>query len=401
MRAGVPSVEAVAELGSRQIEIEREFCARLAPQARMASSGLIVGGGLGSGKSHLLHHLDRLATAEGFVVSKIVVSKETPLHDPAKVVRSALDTAVLPGHSGPLVEQVAAALKPGTPRFASLVRWAAAPEGELDHRFLASLLLYAELQDRDAEYTQALVRFWSGDAIQAPELRRRSRAMGRRFTFDRISPRELAPQRLRFAARLFAATGAAGWVLLFDEVELIGRYPLMLRAKAYSEIAGWVSGEFGPDGVPLVTVLTITDDFISAVLDGKRDREQIPARLAARQEPGATELSTRAERGMSMIAGETRLLSKPDGAELDRIYQRLKQLHGLAYDWEPPDVGQVGRAAGNRRMRQFVRAWIAEWDLRRLDPQYAGRVQVGQLDQDYAEDPSLAGSMDDLTPGVN
>ena len=52
-------------------------------------------------------------------------------------------------------------------------------------------------------------------------------------------------QRLRFAAKLLAAAGYAGWVVLFDEVELIGRYSLQQRAKSYAELARWVRGEHG------------------------------------------------------------------------------------------------------------------------------------------------------------
>ena len=40
-------------------------------------------------------------------------------------------------------------------------------------------------------------------------------------------------------------------------------------------------------------------------------------------------------------------------------------------------------------MREYVRAWINEWDLRRLDPSYQPEIEVEQVTSDYFEDPEL------------
>jgi hypothetical protein len=40
-------------------------------------------------------------------------------------------------------------------------------------------------------------------------------------------------------------------------------------------------------------------------------------------------------------------------------------------------------------MREYVRAWINEWDLRRLDPTYQPEIEVEQVTTDYSEDPEL------------
>jgi len=69
---------------------------------------------------------------------------------------------------------------------------------------------------------------------------------------------------------------------------------------------------------------------------------------------------------------------------LDRAYGILRELHGAAYDWEPPDVAGLERL-GATRMRQYVRAWINEWDLVRLDPDYRPVTDVVDLPADYGE----------------
>jgi hypothetical protein len=98
LRSGVPSRDAVAALGSGQGEIEDRVALLLdtAGTVRSGHRGLLLGGGFGSGKSHALEHLAHLALERGFVVSRVVISKETPLHDPVKVLRSAVESALTP-----------------------------------------------------------------------------------------------------------------------------------------------------------------------------------------------------------------------------------------------------------------------------------------------------------------
>jgi hypothetical protein len=82
------------------------------------------------------------------------------------------------------------------------------------------------------------------------------------------------------------------------------------------------------------------------------------------------------------------LLTPPDAAELDAAYARLKELHGVAFGWAPPDVPGLERL-GATRMRQYVRAWINEWDLVRLDPDAQPETVVVDVSSDYREDADL------------
>ncbi len=398
LRSGVPSRAAVAALGSAQTEIEDRFAALLEqvqnrPAAARHPAGLLIGGGFGSGKSHLLEHLAQLALDAGFVVSRVVVSKETPLYDPAKVFRAAAATAVVPGGHGPALAEAAAGLDPGTPAGAELWRWVSSPSSGLNERFPATLLLFARFGATDGELADAIVRFWSGDPVKVADIRRRLRESGEaRYPLPAVPARELARQRFRFAARLMVAAGFAGWLVLFDEVELIGRYSVLQRGRAYAEFARWVRGEHDDPGLPLLAVMAMTDDFEAAVLSGKDDRELVPAKLRSRQTLEYDELAALAEAGMRAVDRDMLLLAPPDDAELDRAYARLKELHGEAFGWDPPDVAGLERL-GATRMRQYVRAWINEWDLVRLDPEFAPQTQVvgDALDAStaYREDPDL------------
>ena len=91
---------------------------------------------------------------------------------------------------------------------------------------------------------------------------------------------------------------------------------------------------------------------------------------------------------MRIIDRETRLLSPPDEGELKQAYDRLRDLHGQAFGWRPPDVTGLERL-GATRMRQYVRAWINEWDLRRLDAGYRPAIEIVDVGSDYQENPDL------------
>lgn len=388
LRAGVPNRDAVEALGSGQIAIEDRFAALREAATAGSPGGLLLGGGFGTGKSHLLEHLARLALDDGFTVSHVVISKETPLHDPVKVFRAAADAAVSAAGSGPPIAEAAAELDLEARGYAELLRWASSPAADLNERFPATLALFARIRDHDSEFAEAIVRFWCGDPIRTPDLRRRLREIGEVPRLGAVPMRELGLQRLRFAAKLLAAAGSAGWVILFDEVELIGRYSLQQRAKSYAELARWMRGEHGAPGVPVAAVLAMTDDFEAAVITGKNDREQVPAKLRGKDTAEASELAAAAELGMRLIDREMVLLTPPDAAELDQAYARLKQLHAEAFEWQPPDVAGLERL-GATRMRQYVRAWINEWDLVRLDPSYRPRTEALDVVSDYREDGAL------------
>jgi hypothetical protein len=178
LRAGVPSRDAVAALGSGQNAIEDRFASLLQDTKAGNPAGMLLGGGFGAGKSHLLEHLARLAVDQGFAVSRVVISKETPLYDPVKIFLAAVQTLAA-GGSGPAIAEAAAEIDLEARGYAELMRWAGSPAADLNERFPATLALFAYARDRDAEFADAVVRFWSGDPIGVPELRAPAQGDGR------------------------------------------------------------------------------------------------------------------------------------------------------------------------------------------------------------------------------
>lgn len=398
LRAGVPNRDAVLVLGGGQPRIEerfRDLLERAADDVARGTQapGLLLGGDFGAGKSHLLEALEQVALRENFVCSKLVVSKETPLHDPEKLYRAAVNAAVVPGRRGSALTEVAFGLKFDSQGYRDLTEWAGQPASGLGSRFPASLFVFEH--SRDEETRDRLISFWSGDPLDVRQLRGWLRDQGEAATYrlERVGKKDLSLQHFRFASRLIAAAGYAGWVLLVDELELIGQYSFKARARAYAELARW-AGLVRSERCPgLVSLFAITQDFATLVLRQRNDLERIPGRLRASGLEADATVADWAEVGMRLIERDRLALSPPGPGALDEVRERLRRLHGAAYGWEPPAL-DIGERATSTSMRQYVRRWINEWDLLRLYPDYRPSVVAERLTIDYAEDPDLEGHVE-------
>jgi len=404
LRNGVPNRDAVTVLGCNQREIEDKFRQQIQNiKQAMANGGknegMMIAGDFGSGKSHLLEYLMHLALEQNFVCSKVVISKETPLFDPTKLYRAAVEAAIVQGKRGSAMTEIATALHFNSQPYADFYQWIHQKAG-LNSRFAATLFLY-ERMSNDPELSNRIIRFWSGDKIGSGEIRKYLKACREPVTYkiDSIPAKELALQRFKFAARLIVAAGYAGWALLIDESELIGRYSLMQRAKSYAELARWMGRLEDSNYTGLTTVFAITEDFQSKILEENDDLEKVPGRLRAKGTESDLLLASQAERGMRVIQNESIRLKSPDSEVLNKTYENIRTIHAKAYDWSPSQIPTVKRGATTTRMRQYVRGWITEWDLTRLDKSYRPEIEVEPLEPDYKEDKDLTEEAPDNSNG--
>ena len=291
MRNGVPSREAVRHLGSSQPRAEERFKTMLSKvrggtEGVPTHEGMLISGDFGSGKSHLLSHFEHVALSGGFVCSRVSISKETPLYDLGKVFVSAMESGRIPGRRGRMIEELALSLDPNSDEYTRFAHWADtdANNGRLSKIFPASLVVHE--QCGDLELMSDIEAFWAGDRILISKIRAGLRQIDQlqhyRFTAPKAA--ELPPQRLRFAVELIKSAGYHGWVILLDELELIGSYSILQRGRSYAEVTRWLglSGVFGYPG--LVVVAAVTEDFASAIIspDGpKKDKDYVRPQVGA------------------------------------------------------------------------------------------------------------------------
>lgn len=407
LRAGVPSPGAVKALGCPQPTVKSKFQQMLQDaQASIhkgwTTKGMLIEGGFGTGKSHLLESLRHMALDSRFICSKVVISKETPLYSPALMFRAAIESADIPQKRGDALAEVAADLNFRSPQYADFYEWVHRQGGEIDGRFAATVFLYERMVN-DPELSHRMIRFWAGDPLSDAEIKRYLKSCDSNvsYRFERISPMEMALQRFKFVSRLMIAAGYSGWILLIDEAEIIGRYSFKQRAQSYAELARWLgrleASSFADLGYKsgLAAVMALTDDFQSAILDEKGDREKVPEKLRETGSETDLVLSRQAEQGMRLIECERIPLVGPYEQLVEEIYHKIRSIHGSAYGWEPPQVPTIERLSSTR-MREYVKGWITEWDLKRLDPNQKVEIELTEIRQDYSEDIELEGSQEEI-----
>jgi hypothetical protein len=391
LRAGVPNEAAVRLLGTS----EKEWCDRFESDLRQVarSSGIlpsmrgrIIAGGFGTGKSHLLGHLVEYAQNQHFIVSLVTISKETPLFNVERVFAAAVRNAIVPDINDDVMSVAISRLDFGSPEFGQLEEWASAPDSGLAPIFAA--ILYAlPRQVLGPEDRVAIARFLGGAKLNTSRLRQWLTALGARKLFDikPVKASELALQRLRFAPALFRAAGFSGWCVLLDEVELVGRYSSLQRAKSYAELCRWLALDPRVAVPGILSVATIVDDFKTIVVDGRLDQEKLPALLESK---ALDHLIPLAERGMEEIEKRQHLLAPPNLERLTRDLKIVRGLYERAYAWPPP-VSEVGEVRTVKTMREYIKSWITDWDIQRL---YNTKDEVTAkpiLPTDYTENKNL------------
>lgn len=394
LRNGVPNRDAVQFLGCGQAAVEERFRRQLSlVQQRLEdgrqSEGMLILGGFGSGKSHVLEYLQHIALEQGFVCSQVVIGKETPLYDPGKLYLAAVEAAVVPGSTGAAIQEIALKLRPDSPRYDELARWANSEESCIAPIFPATLMLWERLSG-DPELREAIAGFWGGEKLAVKSVRDGLRQIGQAAAYNvrTVRLKDLTPMRFRFASRLIRAAGYKGWVLLIDEIEMIGRYSPLQRANSYAELARWMGQAEGEQYAGLTAVAAIVDSFVPAVLRGKDDRDLAGARLRDKGTDESNGAAVRAETGMRIIEREAVELLRPNDDILDHTYRTLKSIHAAAYRWSPPDV-PFAEQTKSRAMRAHVRRWINEWDLKRLYPDVEVLTEEQALEPNYNETADL------------
>jgi bacteriophage exclusion system BrxC/D-like protein len=296
---------------------------------------------------------------------------------------------VAPGIAGNAIREIALQMDLGTSRYAEFFRWANAPDGDLSPLFPATLLIHERLRN-DPEMDDKVRGFWAGEKLPIADVRQGMRQIGQwaSYPIRNVPARELPHQRFTFVTRLIRAAGFRGWVLLFDEVELIGKYTRLQRARSYAELTRWMGQAEAEQYPGLTAVATITDDYVSAVLVDKQDLEHIGPLLLSKDTDIYRSMAGKAETGMRVIQRDAVLLEPPDDTTLQATHDALRRIYSSAYGWMPNDL-QVARTSVARRMRSYVRRWINEWDLQRLYPGEALQTVETELRIDYAERPEL------------
>jgi len=402
LRAGVPNRDTVRQLPVFQGDITQKFTetlweVRQASINDVAPRSMTLSGAFGSGKSHLLEYLRHVAIEHNFVCSHIVISKETPLYDPLKLVRSAMESAKISESSGRAVPEILFAGKFDQEHFAELFKWVCEQPG-LGDRFAPLLKIIDDNPKGGEEFLDEIAWEWSGYPMKVSSIRSALKEIGRQqeYRVKTMPQRELGMHLWRFLPHMFRAAGYSGWVVLIDEVELMLRYSKLQRAKSYAQMArlSGMAKDYRISG--LVPVFSVTDDFWATAENEKRDPE-LPEWLRERDRAGDAEIARDAETGMKLVK-RPKALRPVRGEEFSELKERVRNLHSQAFSWNAPPIGER-ETLSSRSIREHIKSWIMQWDLMLLYPDYRPEIVVEEVKPDYSEDVDLTSEESEIEKG--
>ncbi len=385
LRSGIPSRSVGQYFSSARPSIMAKIQDGLnAARESKAPGGRVILGKYGEGKTHLLHTVMDIAHENNMVVSFLSLSKETPLDKLYLVYPKLMAGTYLPGRQQPGIAALLESMTLGSPAATDMLLYSS-KQLQSDKLFF---LLRSYLGTEDIDEKFMLQADLEGDFMANPPLRQiYRRIFAEKAAFERnFSKTKHAGDYFAFMSRLFLRQGYSGWVLLFDEAELMGRLGKKARLNAYANMSFLMALEKDSPLEATFSLFAMAASYREDVIEGKHEYENLEA--SALESPAREA----ARKGLDAIMNAPQLnpLTKE---EMSAITARIIDLHGAAYGWTPPAMPPSGGVDRGYLLRTKIRGIVE-----RLDQIYqygsAQDITIGELDDARFEED--VPSLDDL-----
>ncbi|PSR22535.1 MAG: hypothetical protein C7B45_06295 [Sulfobacillus acidophilus] len=357
LRSGIPYRETAETM---TVGREEDLRAMAALRDAMAAGripkifGQVIRAQYGEGKTHLLHALASAAWDDNWVVSMLSLSKESPLDRLDYLYPKIVQNILRPGsHVFGLASIVNDAVS--TPMV--LMESRDIPLSPRTRAVLDNLV-------RQNAGMEQLIADVEGQFLTLADLKRLHRE-----NFNK--PLKLASTRIKdevfsyFALVdwLIVRAGYQGWLILFDEVELIGKFGRGARARSYVNLGRFLAGI----AERTISAWAVAGNFQTDVLLGRHDLDKIPEWLLSRpQEAKGVELAQLAMGELS----SARPLQPPSTQQIRELMSHVFDLHQAAYQWRAPvsaerfyDLVRENLGLMDARLRTWIRLGISLLDL--------------------------------------
>jgi hypothetical protein len=385
LRAGVPTRATTRELPDLRQKMTEQI--RLDLQGfdsdlQVIPKGRLVWGQYGQGKTHALTTIEHIALDLGFAVSRVSLSREVSCHNLFEFYGRVAPRLRLPDSSS----------------FG--LRWAmdkksqaALPESPIldPNRYPHPLpaVVFEDYYQATGEEQDLLYGDLLGVRLPQTKLKQihnasRQERMPKFATTFRL--REHAAAYFGLLADAIRWCGYRGWVILIDEVELLGRLGVVARLQAYRHL-NWLLNWSATMPYPIYTVGAAATRLQDDIWYGraKNDRTIMPRLAESRLGLEAkSEMETFFERAI----GEESPVVEPATEEgLGRLLERVVQLHAQAYQWSPEvNVSFLICQLGSQTVRTYIRAVLEALDMQLIyQEEVAPQAEVFQ-EQTLEED---------------
>ena len=377
LRSGIPSRAVGQYFSEARPRIMKEISDRLDQVCDQGkSSGMIISGKYGEGKTHLLNTVFNLAHSNNMVVSYLSLSKETPMDKLYLVYQKIIRNTYLPMRRQPGFMHELEKVSANSPIANEMLLYAV-KHLETDKLYY---LFRSYLNTEDSDEKFLLQADLEGDFIANAPLKKIYRRIFNqpvKYNTNFTKTRHCGDY-FSFMSHLFLQMGYHGWVILIDETELMGRLGKKARLNAYRNMAQFLLPEKCPESA--FTIFALSASYTEDVIEGKHEYENLEAIYPNEQEPIKTVLD------LLVRAPQLLPLTKE---EVNEVLCKIQDFHGRAYGWTPNlSVASLAEStqAGGYLLRTKIRAAIEF-----LDQLYqygkAGKTIINELGEEtFAED---------------
>lgn len=380
LRSGVPSRAVGQYFSEARPKIMREISGRLDSVCDAGkSSGMIICGKYGEGKTHLLNTVFNLAHSNNMVVSYLSLSKETPMDKLYLVYQKVIQNTYLPKRQQPGFMQELEKISANSP-VASEMLFYALQQLETDKLYY---LFRSYLNTEDSDEKFLLQADLEGDFVANAALKKIYRRIFNetvKYKVNFTKTRHCGDY-FKFMSHLFTQMGYHGWVILIDETELMGRLGKKARLNAYRNMARFLLPEKCPEST--FSIFALSASYTEDVIEAKHEYENLEAVYPDEPEPARTVLD------LLVKAPQLVPLTKE---EINSVLYKIQDFHGKAYEWTPNlSLSSLAEStqSGGYLLRTKIRAAIEF-----LDQLYqygkAGNTTINELGEEtFTEDVPL------------
>ncbi len=321
--------------------------------------GRIIWGQYGQGKTHALTTVEHIALDMGFAVSMVSLSREVSCHSLLQFYSRVAPRIRTPNSTIMGIERTLNDL--------GIAALANSPVTEPDRYThpLPSLIL-EDFLHTSGEEQALLYGDITGIRLPISEIKRIHR-LAHKESAPKMPPFRIGEHATAYFGMMADAIklcGYKGWIILVDELELIGRLGVFGRLKAYRNLAwllNWASGMKYPIYTLAAAATRLQDDIWYG--GDKDDRTTMPS--AAEQRFGVEarrELEIFFEQA---ISADSLVVAPVDGNSLLAMLDALVDIHGTAYDWlSILDTHALVAELGSQPIRTYVRAVLEALDIK-------------------------------------
>ena len=323
LRSGVPSRAVGQYFSEARPRIMREISDRLDSVCDAGkSSGMIISGKYGEGKTHLLNTVFNLAHSNNMIVSYLSLSKETPMDKLYLVYQKVIQNTYLPRRQQPGFMQELEKISANSPVASEMLVYVL-QQLETDKLYY---LFRSYLNTEDSDEKFLLQADLEGDFVANAALKKIYRRIFNETVKYKVNftKTKHCGDYFQFMSHLFNLMGYHGWVILIDETELMGRLGKKARLNAYRNMARFLLPERCPENT--FSIFALSASYTEDVIEAKHEYENLEAVYPDEPEPARTVLD------LLVKAPQLVPLTKE---EISSVLGKIQDFHGRAYEWTP------------------------------------------------------------------